>query len=98
MNILQPPNDLDREGQILVTLGDLYCLTIKQMMTLWCWSDYSRATMAFRNAVNKNLIYRVHRHGLGKETIAGDVYFLLNQGVTTLAALDIIPTFSFELN
>ena len=77
MNILHPPNDLDREGQILVTLGDLYCLTIKQMMRLWDWKDYSKATIAFKNAVNKNLIYRVHRHGLGKETIPGDVYFLL---------------------
>jgi hypothetical protein len=98
MNILHPPNDLDREGQILVTLGDLYCLTIKQMMRLWDWKDYSKATIAFKNVVNKNLIYRIRRHGLGKETIPGDVYFILNQGVTSLTALDIIPTFSFELN
>ncbi|SRR6266571_1260436 len=98
MNILQPPNDLDREGQILVTLGDLYCLTIKQMMRLWGWLDYSKATIAFKNAVNKNLIYRVHRHGLGKETIAGDVYFLLSEGTRHLQLLDLHPTFSLDLN
>jgi len=98
MNILHPPNDLDREGQILITLGDLYGLTIKQMMRLWGWQDYPKATVAFKNGVNKNLIYRVHRHGLGKETIAGDVYFLLNEGADRLKESDLGPTFSFQSN
>jgi hypothetical protein len=98
MNILHPPNDLDREGQILVTLGDLYGLTIPQMMRLWGWSDYSRATQVFRTAVNKGLIYRLRRHGLGKETIRGDVYFLLSEGARHLQLIDLNPTFSFELN
>ncbi len=98
MNILHPPNDLDREGQILVTLGDLYCLTIKQMMLLWDWKDYSKATIAFKNAVNKNLIYRIRRHGLGKEVMPGDVYFLLSEGARHLQLLDLHPTFSLDLN
>jgi hypothetical protein len=98
LNILHPPNDLDREGQILVTLGDLYCLTIKQMMRLWGWNDYSKATIAFKKAVNAGLIYRVHRHGLGKETIPGDVYFLLHEGARQLQLLDLNPTFFFDLN
>jgi len=98
LNILHPPNDLDREGQILVTLGDLYCLTIKQMMRLWGWQDYSKATIAFKNAVNKYLIYRIRRHGLGKETNPGDVYFLLSEGARHLHLLDLNPTFFFDLN
>jgi|SRR6266487_3278825 len=98
MNILHPPNDLDREGQILVTLSDLYCLTIKQMMLLWGWLDYSKATIAFKKAVDLQYIYRVHRHGLGKETIPGDVYFLLHEGARRLQLIDLQPTFSLELN
>jgi hypothetical protein len=99
MNILHPPNDLDREGQILVTLGDLYCLTIKQMMQLWGWLDYSKATIAFKKAVNEGLIYRVYRHGLGKETIAGDVYFLMHSGAQVLEDRhELASTFYFEPN
>ena len=81
-----------------MTLGDLYCLTIKQMMRLWGWLDYSKATIAFKKAVNTGFIYRVHRHGLGKETIAGDVYFLLGEGAKRLSSADLAPTFSFDLN
>jgi hypothetical protein len=98
LNLLHPPNDLDREGQILVTLGDLYGLTIRQMMRLWGWNDYAKATIAFKNEVNKNLIYRIRRHGLGKETNPGDVYFLLTEGARHLQMLDLQPTFFFELN
>jgi hypothetical protein len=98
LNILHPPNDLDREGQILITLGDLYGLTIKQMMRLWGWQDYPKATMAFKKAVNAGLIYRVRRHGLGKETIPGDVYFLLSEGARHLQLLDLHPAFCFDLN
>jgi hypothetical protein len=98
MNILHPPNDLDREGQILVTLGDLYCLTIKQMMRLWGWLDYSKSTIAFKNVVNAGLIYRIRRHGLGKETMPGDVYFLLTAGADRLKESDFGPTFSFQPN
>jgi hypothetical protein len=98
LNILHPPNDLDREGQILLTLGDLYGLTIKQMMRLWGWQDYPKATIAFKKAVNEHLIYRIRRHGLGKATIAGDVYVLLSQGASRLSSSDMTSTFSFELN
>ncbi|MGZ3956084.1 MAG: replication-relaxation family protein [Flavisolibacter sp.] len=98
MNILYPSNDLDREGKILLALGDLYGLTIKQMMRLWGWSDYSKATIAFKKTVDAGLIYRNRRHGLGKETIPGDVYFLLSEGARHLQILDLQPTFFFELN
>src|SRR5436309_3118034 len=101
MNILHPPNDLDREGQLLITLGDLYCLTIKQMMRLWGWKDYSKATISFKNVVNAGLVYRIHRHGLGKETISGDVYFLLTAGSLRIQERYKelkTPAFSFSLD
>jgi hypothetical protein len=98
MNVLHPPNDLDREGQLLLALGDLYGLTISQTMRLWGWPNYSVATTRFKKAVNKNLIYRIRRHGLGKEVIPGDVYVLINAGVYRLYELDFLtPTFSFDL-
>src|SRR5438132_5503805 len=109
MNILQPPNDLDRQQQILLALGDLYGLTIQQVMELWGLQSYPKATVAFKHIVSEprektiypkkeELIYRLRRHGLGKDTIAGDVYFLLNAGAEKLRSSieDYNPTFHFE--
>lgn len=109
-----PPPD-DRENQILVALGDFYGLTIKQVMELYGWKSFPRATEAFKrityepeNHTNpkdkiiyqqkQELIYRLRRHGLGKETLPGDVYFLLRDGAKQVRELGLTPTFSFELN
>src|SRR5438046_3409098 len=108
------PKPDDREGQILCALGDFYGLTIKQVMELYGWKNNPRSTEAFKQIVwekekliyqrgkqikpKEELIYRVHRHGLGKEIIPGDVYVLLGRGAKQLRELGLNPAFSFEIN
>src|SRR5437588_813098 len=88
-------SQLDRQTQILLLLGEFYCLTIGQVMELCSWKSYPKATVALKKIVEQ-LIYRLRRHGYGTEIIKGDAYFLLSNGAKELRESGFEPTFSFE--
>jgi hypothetical protein len=98
-------------------LGELYGLTIPQLMELWRWKSYPRATEALKSICydpiihrdsretviypgKPELIYRVRRHGSGKDVMAGDVYVLLTAGAQKIrqSMEDYDPPFYVELN
>ncbi len=88
--------DVDRDTAILLALSEHYSLTIKQVMWLYEWKSYPKATIAFKKLVDAGLIYRKRRHSLGKEAIEGDAYLLLTAGAKKLRESQFSPTFSIE--
>ncbi len=98
------PQPENKEQAILLALGDFYGLTIPQVMELYGWKSYERTTEAFKRITSTptkpGLIYRIRRHGAGKDTLPGDVYVLLTTGAHKLQSEleDCNPTFSFDLN
>jgi hypothetical protein len=87
--------DLDRATAILLALSEHYCLSIKQVMRLYGWKSYPKATIAFKKLVDAGLIYRKRRRGFVDRF--GDAYVLLTAGAQQLKEREFIPAFSCQL-